>query len=371
MALIPRPDLDLRNEEEFAAQAISRTLELCPELTNANVFAPHTVIIETLAWMLGQIGYRINQVPDLNLIEFARLFGIELRAATKAMATLRFTVAAPVGTPVTIPANTHIATEDNSIVFVTTEQVIIPANTTTGNVPAENLVVGHISLASNQLTNSLDNVTHVIAVTNLNEIDSGTEEETVESALARMRQYQRRAERLVTTQDLEDAILDEALNGNGIVRAFPFVEDGDFDSHKVGRTTVIVMTQSGEVLSDSAKKIIADLVSQMVGNQWIYLHDPAYVNFNVTANIRLRSGATETATLNAIKTNIEKFYAPRRENFGRDILRAEIIAVIEGTEGVDRIVSQPSGSILSAPISDVRLKAWELPRPQTITINVV
>ena len=133
MSLIPTPNLDIRNEAQMAAQAIGRTAggltadaargqiaslnelllliqggnlpsqPLCPELTNANPSAPHTVLLEAQAWLLAQVARKINQVPQQNRIEFSRLFGIELKAAAKATTTLRFTVAPVFGQPVTSP----------------------------------------------------------------------------------------------------------------------------------------------------------------------------------------------------------------------------------------------------------------------------
>src|SRR2546423_15391781 len=127
--LIPAPNLDLRDEEQIAAQAIARvsglltveqidvqietlrrlrtmveggaiTSPVCPELTNANPSSPHAVLLEAQAWLLAQVARRIHLLPVRDQIEFARLFGIELRAATQASATLRFTVAPPPGTDV-------------------------------------------------------------------------------------------------------------------------------------------------------------------------------------------------------------------------------------------------------------------------------
>ena len=79
--MIDYPDLEIRNEDQLAAEAIARVsgglteeivraqirereemLELlaaglivpvCPELTNANPSAPHTVLLEAFAWLLA------------------------------------------------------------------------------------------------------------------------------------------------------------------------------------------------------------------------------------------------------------------------------------------------------------------------------
>lgn len=399
--LIPMPDLEIRNEYELAAQAISRvsggldatiikswqkTLvellaiaeagglpsPLCSELTNANPSSPHTVLLEAKAWLLAQIAFRLNQVPKQNQIEFARLFGITLKDAIAATTTLRFTVLAPDGFSVVIPQGSQVATTDGSYVFLTNTQLVIPSTgvETTGEVLAHRSVKGHTLLTPNLLTNLLDPIAYVTAVTNLNAIDSGSEDETIDSALERARQYQQRGERIVTIKDLEEAILNDALDGNGIVRAFPFIEEGDFSTQKLGRTTVVVMTRTGDPIGTAERNKITALLAQIIGNQFVYLFDPFYVDFNVDATVKLTSRAVQDATIKAIRKNIQNFYAPTNANFGRTISRSEIIALIEGTEGVDMIVGTFNGNVISQPLTDRRLQTWELPRPVSISIQV-
>lgn len=208
-------------------------------------------------------------------------------------------------------------------------------------------------------------------VTNLEAVNSGSKDEAVEEALERARNYQQRSERIVSTRDLENAILEDALLGNAIVKAFPFVVAGDFSASAPGHTTVVVMTKAGDAISTEQRWAINTMLEQLVGNQFVYVLDPLYVNFNVTANVRLTSGATQTATLAAIETNLRAFYAAKRENFGRPILRSEVIAVIEGTTGVDRIEAQQSGAILASPATDVKLDPWQLPKVVTVQMTVV
>jgi Baseplate J-like protein len=397
--LIPVPDLDLRNEEQLAAQAIARTSggltveiidaqiaarqalrvmvaaggladPLCPELTNANPSSPHVVLLEAQAWLLAQIARRINQIPVRDQIEFARLFGIELRPSEAATTTLTFTVAPPVGVDVTIPALTQVSTEDGSIVFETAVELVIPYGQASGDVAAQNTVAGAFLLAPDKLTRQIDPVAYVTSVTNAAAIDSGADTETVDMALQRARNFQRRAERLVSTQDIEQAVLEEALNNNGIVRAFPFVVSGQFNTRQAGHTTLVVMTTSGAAVSAEVKLATSALLEQLIGNQFVYVIDPRYVAFDVHAQVRLLGVAPQTATLAAVERSLRTFYAAGRANFGRDILRAEIIAVIESTPGIDRIVSPPTGPILAAPTADVRLNPWELPQLNNVTLDV-
>ncbi len=403
--MISYPLLEIRNEDELAAQAIARTsggltteivnaqirdrqeilkllvggldAPVCLELTNANPSAPHTVLLEAFAWMLAQQAYRFNRIPEQNFIAFANLFGIEPRPATFAETILQFTVDAPLNTAVNIPAETQVSDADGNYVFETISDLSIPSGQITGEVTARRSVAGQILLSSNILTELIDPIAFVESVTNLSAIDSGTEFESLESTLNRVKRYQRRGERIVSVKDLEEAITDEALVGNGIVRAFPFIKNGEFFDFngliapKVGHTTVVVMTKTGEVIDDLMRLKIATLLEQGVGNQFIYLVDPIFVGFDVEFKVRLNLGTPQGAVLAAIERNLRNFYAPSREQFGRPILRSEIIAIIEGTGGVDRIVTQNNTLILARPECDTRLREYQLPKVNEVIINVV
>ena len=399
--MIEYPNLEIRNEDRLVAESVARVsgglttpiveaqireryellklitaglgAPICPELTNANPSSPHTVLLEAFGWVLAQQAYRFNQVPKQNFIAFANLFGIEPRVATAATTLLTFTVAPPLNTAVTIPVGTEVASEDGKFVFQTTQALTIPYGTLTGSVLARRTVAGHTLLQPAVLTNMIDSVAFVTAVTNLSAVDSGTEIEPLESTLERVKRYHRRGERIVSTKDLEEAIGEEALEGNGVVRAFPFVRNGEFTSGEklVGYTTVIVMTKTGDNIDSTATKRIAALLDTTVGNQFIYIVDPAFVNFNVTADVLLSTGSPSDAVVALIERNLRNFYSASRENFGRPILRSEIIAVIEGTAGVDRIVVPESGVIIASPVVDTKLVEYQLPKLVNVTINVV
>ena len=320
--------------------------------------------------MLAQMAERINQIPDQNVIEFARLFNIELRPAAFAQTVIQFTTSGATE-DVTVPAGTRVATEDESIIFSTVESLTIPASAATGEVAAQNLSAGHFLLTSGKLTKILDNIAFISSAANQSAIDSGSEVESIPSALGRMRRYQKRGERIVSAEDLEEAILDDALNGNGIVRAFPFIRNADFSTTRPGHTTVVVMTKTGESVDALALQRIAVILDQAIGNQYIYIVEPFYVDFNVSVNVRLNGLAAQGAILAAIENNLRAFYAPAREQFGRQISRAEIIAVVEGTGGVDRIVSDDNAPILASPLFDVKLADYQLPKLNLVNINVV
>ncbi|HQZ81594.1 MAG TPA: baseplate J/gp47 family protein [Pyrinomonadaceae bacterium] len=353
---------------------------VCPELTNANPSAPHTVLLEAISWAISQQAYRFNRIPEQNLIAFANLFGIERRPATRATTILEFTVDPPAGTDVVVPAGTEISDATGTYIFTTTAALTIVYGNPSGTVQAERSITGHTLLSANVLTELVDVPAYVSSVRNPSAIDAGTEIEAVQATLERVRQYMRRGERIVTVMDLEEAIADEALDGNGVVRVFPFIRNGEFTTGEllVGHTTAVVMTTAGDPIDATMRDRCSALAEQCVGNQFTYIVDPVFINFDIEATIRVRTGSPEGSVLTNVEKNLRAFYAAARENFGRPILRSEIITVIEGTAGVDRIVAvyDPTADrtaptpIIAAPLADSFLQEFQVPRLVTVTLHV-
>jgi hypothetical protein len=175
---------------------------------------------------------------------------------------------------------------------------------------------------------------------------------------------------LVSTSDIELAVLEDVLVGNGIVKGFPFVAGGDFATDQVGWTTLVVETRDGNPLPSDGKALINKTLLQLVGNQYVSVIDPQYVSFDVTATIALKDHTVGSAVVAAINGALTAVYAPSEGTFGMAILRERIIEVIQDVAGVARIVSGLTGPILASPPADVVLRPWEQPRLGTVTITV-
>ena len=110
---IPVPSLDDRKFQQLVDEAKRRIPRYSPSWTDHNVSDPGITLIELFAWMTEQHIFRLNQVPDKNLLTFLNLIGMSLEPAKPAKGDVTFTLgAAP--TPerrVIIPAWTEVATE--------------------------------------------------------------------------------------------------------------------------------------------------------------------------------------------------------------------------------------------------------------------
>jgi predicted phage baseplate assembly protein len=107
---LPAPNLDDRSFQDLVDEA-KRLVQLrCPEWTDNNVADPGVTLIESFAFMVDQLIYRLNRVPDLNYIKFLDLLGEQLRPPSAAIAPVRFSLAVPKATNVLIPAGTLVST---------------------------------------------------------------------------------------------------------------------------------------------------------------------------------------------------------------------------------------------------------------------
>lgn len=108
---LPAPNLDDRSFQDLVDE-VKRLIQLrCPEWTDNNVADPGVTLIESFAYMVDQLIYRLNRVPDLNYIKFLDLLGEQLRPPSAAIAPVKFSLSVPKATNVLIPAGALVSTE--------------------------------------------------------------------------------------------------------------------------------------------------------------------------------------------------------------------------------------------------------------------
>src|ERR1051326_8200946 len=72
------PNLDDRRFQDLVDEAKRMVQKRCPEWTDHNVPDPGVTLIETFAYMVDQLIYRLNRVPDRLYVEFLHLLGVDL-----------------------------------------------------------------------------------------------------------------------------------------------------------------------------------------------------------------------------------------------------------------------------------------------------
>jgi predicted phage baseplate assembly protein len=126
---LPSPNLDDRRFQELVDEAKRYVQQRAPEWTDHNVSDPGVTLIETFAYLVDQLLYRLNRVPDKNYTAFLDLLGIRLFPPAAASADVDFWLSAPQPDTVVLPAGTEVTTTrgetDDAVVFTTTDELHI------------------------------------------------------------------------------------------------------------------------------------------------------------------------------------------------------------------------------------------------------
>ncbi|MGW2680775.1 putative baseplate assembly protein [Streptomyces sp. NPDC001436] len=137
---LPSPNLDDRRFQQLVDEAKRYVQQRAPEWTDHNVSDPGVTLIETFAYLVDQLLYRLNRVPDKNYLAFLDLLGIQLFPPSAAVADVDFWLSAPQPEAVTLPAGTEVTTaagesdpqtDAEAVVFATTDDLrIVPSELT-------------------------------------------------------------------------------------------------------------------------------------------------------------------------------------------------------------------------------------------------
>jgi predicted phage baseplate assembly protein len=127
---LPVPNLDDRRFQELVDDAKRLVQQRCPEWTDHNVSDPGVTLIETFAFMVDQLLYRLNRVPDRTYLKFLDLIGLRLFPPTAARLPVTFWLTAGQPETVVIPSGTRVATvrtdTDEAVEFDTLEDLRLP-----------------------------------------------------------------------------------------------------------------------------------------------------------------------------------------------------------------------------------------------------
>lgn len=128
--MLPAPDLDDRRFQDLVDDAKRRIQASCPEWSDHNVSDPGVTLVETFAYMVDELSYRLNRVPDRLYITFLDLIGVQLHPPAAARVDLTYWLSAAQTEEVRVPVGTQACTprleDEEPVVFATVRDLVVP-----------------------------------------------------------------------------------------------------------------------------------------------------------------------------------------------------------------------------------------------------
>jgi predicted phage baseplate assembly protein len=126
---LPQIKLDERTFQDLVDEAKRRIPRYCPEWTNHNISDPGVTLIELFAYMVDQLLYQVNRVPEKNYRTFLNMIGVQLAPPNAARAEVTFRLSAAQPNPLVIPRGSEISTVRTETqparIFTTEEDLVI------------------------------------------------------------------------------------------------------------------------------------------------------------------------------------------------------------------------------------------------------
>ena len=238
------PDFVTHDAETLLSQAIAHF-----EAGTGRSLSPmqvETYLLETIAYMLTLRGIEEQAALEKSFVayapdDFLDVFGAERNtprlAAEKATTTLRFTVTA--GALSAIPAGTRVS--DGTATFATDARAAVASSATTVDVPASAEATGvtYNGIAAGALTQMVDTIAGIVAVTNLTATVGGSAREPMARYRARIAQAFERISRGGSKEGYETLVYDwstaivdvEAIRPQpGYITIYPLLADGEMSA---------------------------------------------------------------------------------------------------------------------------------------------
>ena len=154
-------------------------------------------------WQMAEDAYYagfIDFATGSSLDFLAALVGYKRVEARRASGTVTFSRSTPATSDIIIPRGTRVATADGSVVFKTTEAVVLTAGSTSVDAPIEAVEAGaNGNVVANTITKIVDPISGIESVNNENPTSGGRDAETDEEFRYRIK---------TTIQSLGKATLD-------------------------------------------------------------------------------------------------------------------------------------------------------------------
>ena len=297
----------------------------------------------------------LKSSTDSALEALAALFGIQRMAATRATATVRFTLSEAQSGAVGIPAGTRVKTQ-NEQYFNTLDYAEIAAGDTyiDVTVQAEEAGTAADGIVVGMIDTLVDPIPYVASVANTTESAGGLDPETDTSLTSRVYLAPSKFS-CAGPSDAYEYYVREWRSDVGDVKV---------ESNDPGTVELYVVLADGSLLSSDEKAsllayISADDIRPFTDK--VVCEDPEEVTYNITFTYYIAASNQQSASTiqNKVTAAVESFQTWQRK-LGRDINPTELIGRLRDA-GAKRVT-------MTAP-TDVAISNTQLPKIGTVTVT--
>lgn len=324
------------------------------------------LIIDLVAYreMLLRIG--IQEAAKQTLVEYAtfpmldylgELVGVTRLPAQSARTTLRFTLSAVQTFDILIPAGTQVETKDGKYIFKTDSDATIKTGLTTVDVGAACETAGATGngYIAGEINNILSPIAYVEKVENTSASLGGTDEESDDRLRSRIKEAPEHFSNagskgayhfwaMSAHQDIVDVAV--MSPSPGVVNVYPLMV--------IGNPTTEILNLVSDTLNAEKIRPLTDQVSVL---------SPTQVDFSITANVTLFSFADSGTVQETINNRLSNYITEMKSRLGKDIIKSQIIALINGVSGVYK-------TELTIPAADIVLAENEWANCTGATVNI-
>lgn len=316
---------------------------------------PEMLLINAFAFRESLVRQGIQDTAVQNLVDFSSapildylgaLVGVTRLAPTKSTVLVQFNIVAGHG-GVTIPEGTRVSTIDGTVIFATTEDILVPVGINSVIVECENNTEGASGngYVLGTITNILDPLAFVTSVSNTSTSGGGSEMESDE----KLRERIKLAPSTFSTAgprgayeyyalSANPAIVDVAVLGPndtpptppGEVHVYPLMFDGSI-------TPPTVIDEVQDILNDEKIRPLCDLV---------VVDAPTRIEYDLEVNLTIYTTANPTDVQQRVTASLDDFVQEKRKSLGQDIMLSKIISksMLEGVYDVE--VVSPSTDLI-------------------------
>ncbi len=360
---MPSPDisayidltLDDRSAGDLVDDALARAAVMLPDWIPREG-QTESVLIEALAAIGSELVFALNRLPSSTVQALLGVFGVTRDQGGPASTSLTFTVNDQLGH--VIPAGTRVSLDLGAavspILLATDHDLAIGAGQSSGTVTATATVYGTAAngTPAGMRAALIDAVAAVDSVITVAPVAGGRDAEDDSTYLARgLVAFTRLTSTLLRANDFEAFALGQPYVYRARALDLYNPASGNAPGGDVGHVTIADLGPAGAPVSVANKAALqAAAVASASAGLTVHVIDATITTVDVAATVRRFATADGGDVADAVTADLQTYLSPDTWGWSTTVRYNDLIALIDGSAGVDFVVSiaQPPGDVALA-----------------------